>query len=149
MTDLVDDQRIRDLAAVWRRMDPAAVAEVLRSTTWSYLTGRTDAPEAPAEPMQDWDTAVADQQRTEERAGLVAWNVVSHDPRFAEQLKRIWDEPFSEDFREFVYLLVQAAAAAGALYAKHLDEDRTVKSERLARAAAALMGVRLLDDPHD
>jgi len=79
----------------------------------------------------------------------VAWNVLSHDPRFAEQLKRLWRGPFSEDFREFIELLIAKAAEAGALYAKHLDDDRSLASERLARATAALMGVELLPDPPD
>lgn len=127
-------------------MDATAAAEVLRSTTWSYLTGDVEPASEPAEPMDEWDMSTADIQSTEERAALVAWAVISHDPRFAAQLGRLWRDPFSEDFREFAFLLVQQAAEAGALYAKHFDADRSASAERLARATAALMGVDLLPD---
>jgi hypothetical protein len=100
----------------------------------------------PAEPMDDWDAWTGATLPTEDRAASVAWSVLSHDPRFAAQLRRIWRDPFSEDFREFVYLLVRQAAEAGALYAKHFDADRSAPADRLARATAALMGVELLPD---
>ena len=119
MTESLDDPRIAALHASWRRMDASAAAETLRSTTWSYLTGATDPPHEPPEPMQEWDAATAASQRTEELASVVVWNVLSHDPRFAEQLKRLWRGPSA----------------------------RTC--ERLARATAALMGVELLPDPRD
>jgi hypothetical protein len=145
MTELAEDRRIAELKAAWTRMDAPAAAEVLRSTTWSYLTGGVEPAAEPAEPMDDWD-ASSETQPTEDRAAFVAWSVLSHDPRFADQLRRIWGDPFSEDFREFVYLLVQQSAGVGALYAKHFDADRTAPADRLARATAALMGVELLPD---
>jgi hypothetical protein len=146
MTDVADDPRIAELKAAWMRMDAPAAAEVLRSTTWSYLTGGLEPPGEPAEPMDDWDPSTVETQPTEDRAAFVAWSVLSHDPRFATQLRRLWRDPFSEDFREFVYLLVSQAAEAGALYTKHFDADRSAPADRLARATAALMGVDLLPD---
>jgi hypothetical protein len=146
MTDLVDDPRILEVKAAWTRMDAPAAAHVLGSTTWSYLTDDLDPAASPAEPMGEWDLSTSGIQSTEERASNVAWNILSHDPRFAEQIKRLYGDPFSEDFREFIFLVVQESAAAGALYAKHFDRDRAMTADRLARATAALMGVELLAD---
>ncbi len=139
---------VEGILAGWRRMDASAAAAVLRSTTWSYLTGDGPPATVAAEPMADWDPAAADDvPDSEERAARVAWNVLCHDPRFAEQLRLLWHAPFSEDFQEFIHLLVQTAAQAGAVYARHLDGDPSLSAARVARATAALMGIDSLPEP--
>lgn len=137
------------LVARWKRMDAAAAGEVLRTTTWSYLTGGLSPVIVPSEPAPEWPTEQgADAPLTAaDRAALVARGLLTRDPRFAEQLRRLSSEPFSEDFSEFLHLLIEASAQAGATYATHLDGATDVPLSRVVRATAALLGVDLMPEP--
>ena len=139
----------RALVARWRRMDADAAARVLRATTWSHLTGDQDLPSHAEEPIGAWEDEpdAPESMSADRRASVVASRLLTHDPRFAAQLRRLTDDPFSEDFQEFVCLLIDAAARAGAVYATHLDSARPAELDRLVRATAALLGVELLPDP--
>ena len=136
------------LAAAWRRMDADAAAQVLRSTTWSHLTGDQQPARLAAEPLGTWDDEAesASTMSATRRATIVAARLLTHDPRFAGQLQKLWGEPFSDDFQEFVHLLIEAAAEAGAAYARHLDSDPPLDLERAVRATAALLGTEVLPD---
>jgi hypothetical protein len=139
------DTTLRDIAARWRAMDATSAAHVLRNTVWSDLAG--EAPfTAPAEPMSGWEDARPEDLSTEERAARVAWTVMTHDPRFARQLGRLVRPPFSEDFQEFIYLLVCAAARVGGTYAKHFDDHPEASRQLVAAGAAAALGIDLLRD---
>ena len=137
------------LIAGWRRMDATAAAKVLESTTWSHLTGDHQPARLASEALGGWEDGAEPPELmpTERRASVVAAKLLSHDPRFASGLQRLLAEPFSDDFQEFVSLLIQTAAEAGAVYAKHFDSDPPMALDRLVRATGALLGVELLPDP--
>jgi hypothetical protein len=136
---------LESIAARWRVMDAESAAHVLRNTVWSDLSSEPRA-SAPVEPTSAWEGARPDQLATEERAARVAWTVLTHDPRFARQLGRLLRPPFSEDFQEFIYLLVCAAARIGGAYAKHLDDHPAISLGLAAAGAAATLEIDLLRD---
>jgi hypothetical protein len=145
---MIAESPLSALIARWRRMDAAAAAAVLEATTWSYLTGDHVAARMPAAPPAEWlaDGVPPTEMTVADRAASIAHDLLAHDPRFAGQLARLSDEPFSDDFQEFIYLLIREAAAAGATYARHLDGDRGLSLARLSRATAALLGIEQLPD---
>ena len=136
---------LQDIAARWRAMDATSAAHVLRNTVWSDLPGEP-RPTTPAEPMSGWEDTRPQDLTTEERAARVAWTVLTHDPRFARQLARLVRPPFSEDFQEFIYLLVCAAARVGGTYAKHFDDHPEASLQLVSAGAAATLGIDLLRD---
>ena len=137
------------LLARWRSMDANAAAEVLRTTTWSHLTGDHEPPALASEPIANWDDEAesAPSMTTTRRAAVVASRLMTHDPRFARQLQRLSAEPFSEDFAEFLNLLIESAAEAGAAYVRHFDSDPPLPLDRVVRATGGLLGIDVLPDP--
>jgi hypothetical protein len=139
------ERTLESIAARWRVMDADSAAHVLRNTVWSDLSSEPPV-STPAEATSGWEGLRPDQLATEERAARVAWTVLTHDPRFARQLGRLVRPPFSEDFQEFIYLLVCAAARIGGAYAKHLDDHPALSLELAAAGAAATLEIDLLRD---
>ena len=133
--------------------DPSSLLRELTTRRWSPYS----VPEAtePADRMgteydgeEDAGWAGTTFDSMSQRAAEVAWQLVAHDPNYAAQIATLSDgQIVSNDFAEFLMMLIKDAGQAGALYAKHVPfTESEMRLDRVVRAVGALMGVNVLAD---